>query len=905
MENLWGEEIELPIIDVQKSKKRTKKILNDINNPQEVKKVVTKAAKKKLSLEEILFNIKEEVFRVLGKQKDNVRVIKSKSELTEYLNIAAKNQRLAVDTETNNSLDPITCKLMGLCLYTPGQKQVYVPVNHRNYITKDRLDWQVTEQEIFECLNTFIINNPNCIYLYHNGKFDYEVLKYTCGLDMPITYDSLIGAKVIDENEFSAKLKDQYIAKIDPEQEKYSIDHLFEGVEYADVDPEVFALYAATDSYETDKLFEYQLNILTRPDYSKMYNELVKQVEMPYVKANANMESNGMEVDQVYAARLSAKYHNKLNKIDAQLQQILTDYKPMIDEWLLSPDATSLQKRKQTLKQYERATQSPNFDPNLWTNILGVWYKVSKSKAEQLESSSMVPDDLASPVKAAILIYDILKCPLVSKDADKPRAVGEEEIKELDKKTNLPIFKLILKRREIVKLLTTYIDSIPKLALLWPDGRVRTHFNQYGAKTGRLSSSEPLNFQNIPSDNKEIRLLFKAKDGYKIVGGDYSAQEPRLVAHYSQDENMLNAYLNNKDLYSVIAAQSFDVPYEDCLEFYPEGTEIEFEGQHVICGYKTHQNKAGKNRRNMAKRILLGLLYGRGAASIGEQIDKTKEEAQEIIDKFFKAFPKVYEWIEGVKKFCKENEYVEGLAGRRRRLPDINLPDFTVRYKKKKDDNNVVTEKNFNPFLGCENKVNDELLLKYEQEISKSYGKQRQAIIQRADAEGIEIINNGGFKAEAERQCVNAVVQGGAATLTKTALIAIYNDQRLRDIGAYLINTVHDEILLEVPAENSELCEKYLTEDMINSAKIWVDKVPMKVDTYNVDSWYQDEYKVTVENEYEHLVEGNPKENIPGMSYLDAFNAIANERTEMTREYLYEMLKPSMKNVTYEEVFPN
>lgn len=104
---------------------------------------------------------------------------------------------------------------------------------------------------------------------------------------------------------------------------------------------------------------------------------------------------------------------------------------------------------------------------------------------------------------------------------------------------------------------------------------------------------------------------------------------------------MLDAYLNKRDLYSVIASQAFNYPYEDCLEFYPEGTEIEFEGKKVICGYKTHQNKDGKTRRTMAKSILLGILYGRGAASVGEQIGKTREEAQEILDKFFNAFPTV------------------------------------------------------------------------------------------------------------------------------------------------------------------------------------------------------------------------------------------------------------------------
>lgn len=899
------EGLDIPVIE----KKKTRTTLDKIKNPKEIKTVVTKSKKVQLTKAEKIANINAEVIRILGKQKDNIVVIRDKEELMNYMTLAIQAGRCAVDTETNNSLDPVTCKLMGLCLHYPGGKQAYVPINHVNPDTQELLPNQLTEKDVYDAIE--YLNNSDAIIVTHNGKFDYEVLFFTCDIRLRITWDSLIGCKLIDENEFSAGLKEQYTGKIDTDQEKYHINIFeeYDDIKYADIDPEIFALYAATDSMMTNALYEYQTRIFNTTDFSKILN-LADEVEMPYVTVNAEMEKAGIEIDQEYAKRLSAKYHKKLDILDNELVNIIKELQPQIDAWCNLPEAIVLQKRKQTQKQYEKAAGGKNFNPEDWSNVMGVWYKISKCKLDQLFGvtnpsevhTTLTPVDLASPTKLAILLYDILKCPVVNKD--KPTATGEEEMIALAEKTNLPICKKIVERRGLVKLITTYIDNIPELAKLWPDGRVRTHFNQYGAKTGRLSSSEPLNFQNIPSHNKEIRLLFKAKEGYRIVGGDFSAQEPRLVAHYSQDENMLNAYLTGKDLYSVIASQSFDMPYEDCLEFFPEGTEIEYEGQHVICGYKTHQNKAGKNRRTQAKAVLLGILYGRGAASVGEQIGKTREEAQEIIDKFFKAFPKVKTWIEESQKTCREKEYVEDIAGRRRRLPDINLPDYTVRYKKSKDGTTPTGNGDFNPFLGCTNRLNDSLIEKYTKEIMNARSnKQKDEIKKRADADNIEIIANGGFKAEAERQCVNARVQGGAATLTKTALISIYNDQRLKDIGAYLINTVHDEILLEVPEENSELCEKLLTENMVESAKRWVPQVPMKCDTYNVKSWYMDEYEVTVNNEYEHLVEGDPKKGIEGMSYLDAFNKIAEERTEQTREFLYELLKPSMKGVTYDQVF--
>ena len=827
---------------------------------------------------------------------------------------------------------------MGGCFYTPGEKQIYVPINHRDPNTKQRLDWQLTEKDILEELER-VVDSGIQIEM-HNGKFDYQVIKCTCGICLPIHWDTMIAWKLINENELSAGLKQLYIKYIDPEQEKYDIDELFEGVEYADVDPEIFALYAATDSLMTNKLRDYEFNILNQPDFKKVF-EVFNEIEMPLVSVIAEMELAGMDVDQEYGKRLSQKYHKKLEEIDVEIFNELSKLNDKISAWKLTTDA--------------------NYHP---PKKKGEGF--SKSKAEQLED----PINLGSPTQLAILFYDILKCPQVSKKS--PRGTGEEELKAIAEKLKLPVCKLILQRRELVKLLSTYIDTIPDLAMRWPDGRVRTHFNQYGAATGRLSSSNPLNFQNIPSHNKEIRLLFKAqvkedkiivnnktitipnisqietskgykyckdlvsndtlilynneesqiwvnldvikeknnyylltlKDGfgvdddlyiktktpYKIVGADYSAQEPRLVSFYSNEEAMINAYLEGRDLYAVIASMSFDKPYEDCLEFYPEGTKIIYEGQEVVTGRKTHQNKEGKERRTQAKAVLLGILYGRGAASVGEQIGKSRDEAQTIIDKFFTAFPKVKKWIDGSINGCKQTGYVEDIAGRRRRLPDILLDKYEVKYI-----NPDQAKGDFNPFIGCANRIKeDNKINNYKQQLENLKSRtQYEALKEKAQQEGIDIKDNSGFKSQAERQAVNARVQGGAATLTKVALINIFKDSRLRDIQAKLINAVHDEILIEVPEINSQLAEKLITEIMINSAKKYVPTVPMASDTYNVNSWYEDEYSVLVESEFKHLLDD-------GVSEIDAFNTIIKNRSEMTTEKLYNILKGYLKNIPLE-----
>jgi len=281
----------------------------------------------------------------------------------------------------------------------------------------------------------------------------------------------------------------------------------------------------------------------------------------------------------------------------------------------------------------------------------------------------------------------------------------------------------------------------------------------------------------------------------------------------------------------------------------------------------------------MAKSILLGIEYGRGAASVGEQIGKSKDEAQEIIDKFFKAFPAVHKWINASINDARIKGYVEDVAGRRRRLPDAQLDKYVLK------DINSNKDSNFNPFLICSDRiVENKRLSYYKDKLSKIRSRKEYENIQnQALSEGIEIHDNTGFIAQAERQAVNSRIQGGAATLTKLALITIAKDKRLKDLGAFLINTVHDEILMEVPIENSKKAEKLLVEDMLTSAKKYVYNVPMSADTYNVNCWYCDEYFSIVEDEFKKLID-------KGLSPLEAFNEECSSRTESTRSQIYEII---------------
>lgn len=819
--SLWGEEFELKPV-----KKEVKKISTKINSPKKPKVETQKVIKSKsVSVSEKLALISSEVNRILGKYTENTQVIRTKQDLIEYIDASISNGVIAIDTETNNSLEPITCLLMGACIYTPGRKSVYIPVNHVDPSTLVKLENQLTEADIKEQFDRL----SDTKIIMHNGKFDYEVIKCTCGCVLDVYWDTEIAARILDENELAA-LKKQYILHIDSTQEKYDIEHLFSDIEYSLVDPELFALYAATDAFITYKLYEWQKEQFNKPGNEGIFS-LFMNVEMPVVQVSAEMELRGIEIDKEYAKRLSVKYHKKVEAVDKEIDQELSKYAEKISAW--------------------RTTKEANYkELNSKANKSGE-YTYKKSKNEQLAD----PPQLNSPTQLAILLYDILEVPVQDKKA--PRGTGEEILKKI----NIPLCDLILKKRGLEKLIGTYIDKIP--ACVSPkDNRLHAHFNQLGAGTGRFSSSDP-NLQNIPSKNKEIRLMFKSADGYVFVGSDFSQQEPRLLSAYSKDERMITAYKENKDLYATIASGVYKNDYWDNMEHRQDGSP----------------NPDGKKRRSNCKSLLLGIMYGRGAPSIAEQIHSSVEEAQKIINDFYTQFPKVKAWTDKTEQDAKSTGYVEDMWGRRRRLPDILLPKYTIKTKQ--------TSTEFNPLLYTLGKINNSstvLIENYRKKLNNVRSrKDYQAIQQEAEKNGITIIDNGAFISQAERQCVNARIQGGAASMTKVCMRKIFDDKELNDLDAHLVLQIHDEVIVECPEKNADKVMDRLTYVMKTSVADKVE-VPFKCDGYKVHHWYEDDFGDTLRLRKTILVS-------QGKTEQEAFNIILQENSELTEEQLENLLR--------------
>lgn len=652
----------------------------------------------------------------LGYLKGKFILIRDESALNKYIDVALSNGVISIDTETTG-LDPMLDKIVGICIYTPNEKGAYIPINHISYITGEKSPNQLSIDIILEQFKRI----KDIDVIMFNADFDIRVLRNQLGWKGAYcTWDCYLAMRLLNENETVNKLKplhNKYV--LDGEKETFSFDDLFKGITFDLIPLSVAELYAGNDPVITYELYEYQHKYLRedneREDMRKLF-WVFKNIEMPCVDVVSNMEDAGIKLDLDYQQELSVKYHKLL---DDKLKEIYTEidkYKDKIDEY----------NNGYHEEVVNHSGQGQSFDDVKTGRLI---------KNKSLDN----PINISSPTQLAVLFYDILNVGVI--DKQKPRGTGEDILKKID----IPLAKLILDYRGIEKLINTYIDKLPN-CINPNDNRIHCKFNQYGADTGRMSSSNP-NLQNIPSHNKDIRKMFVASDDYVLMSSDFSQQEPKCLSALCKqqgDSQMYDTFMAGKDLYSEIASKAFSVPYEDCLEFNADGTT----------------NKDGKARRTQAKSILLGALYGRGVASIAEQLGCSVEQAQEIKDSVFKGFPAIKHFEETSLQMAKTVGYVTTVCGRKRRLPDLLLDRYEFHYKNGKKASDDVL--NFSNDSTTEIPLYD--VRRYLNKLNNCNYKNRASVIRNIESDGVEVVDNSIKIAIATRQCVNARIQGRRST---------------------------------------------------------------------------------------------------------------------------------------------
>ncbi len=349
--------------------------------------------------------------------------------------------------------------------------------------------------------------------------------------------------------------------------------------------------------------------------------------------------------------------------------------------------------------------------------------------------------NIASPKQVGEILFDKLKIVEKAKKTKTGQYVTSEEVLQ-QLRNKHEIVADILEHRGLKKLIGTYIDALPKLVNP-RTGHIHTSFNQTVTATGRLSSSDP-NLQNIPirgEDGKEIRKAFVPEPGCLFFSADYSQIELRVMAHLSQDKNMVEVFREGKDLHATTAANIYKKPIDE----------------------------VSRDERTKSKRANFGIIYGITVFGLAERLDIPREEAKMLIDGYFATFPQVHDYMEQSKEVARKQGYVTTLFGRRRYLPDINSHNATVR----------------------------------------------------------------GF---AERNAINAPIQGTAADIIKVAMIRIHQRFKAEGIRSKMILQVHDELNFSVFPEEKEKVEHIVLEEMQKAFPL---SVPLIADSGFGQNWLE------------------------------------------------------------------
>lgn len=436
---------------------------------------------------------------------------------------------------------------------------------------------------------------------------------------------------------------DKVLAKLKPILESPEIKKLGHNLKY---DLEVLANYdIKLQGVAFDSMLEsYIVNsTATRHDLTTLAKKYLNRDAVKYEdvagkgKSQINFSEVAIDVATNYSAEdveLSLRLHEKLlpelkenkgpkyifEELEIPLITVLAKMERngvLIDAVLLEQQSNALEKKLTKLENQAFDLAGDNFNIN-------------------------------SPKQLQEILFEKLELPIIEKTPKGAPSTAENVLQELSHDYELP--KVILEYRSLSKLKSTYTDKLPEL-INEKTGRVHTSYHQAVTATGRLSSSDP-NLQNIPirtSEGRDIRKAFIAPKGFKILSADYSQIELRIMAHLSQDKNLLDTFRKGEDVHRATASEVFGVPLD----------------------------KVTDEERRSSKAINFGLIYGMSAFGLAKQLDISRTEADEYITSYFEKFPGVKDYMESTRTRAYDKGYVETLWGRRLYLPDIrakNVP---------------------------------------------------------------------------------------------------------------------------------------------------------------------------------------------------------------------------------------
>ncbi|APU68636.1 DNA polymerase I [Christiangramia flava] len=572
-------------------------------------------------------------------------------------------ESVCFDTETT-SINPLEAELVGIAFSWDSGKGFYLP------FPED----QKEAQKLIEELRPFF-ENKAIEKIGQNLKYDIKVLdKYKVKLKGPL-FDTMIAHYLINPDmrhnmdvlaetylNYSPQPITELIGKKGKNQGTMRDVELSKQTEYAVEDADI--------TFQLKNFFGKELE-------EAETKSLFEDIEIPLVRVLADMELEGIKLDEVYLKSLSEALSSDIQQLEKNI------YQHAGEEFLIS---------------------SPKQLGIILFEKMALVNKPKKTKTGQYSTS----EDVLSAI------------------ADKHEIIQD-----------------VLDYRGLVKLQNTYVDALPS-QVEKTTGRVHTDYVQTIAATGRLSSNNP-NLQNIPirtERGRQVRKAFVPRDeNFVLLAADYSQIELRIIAALSEEENMIKAFQDGVDIHASTAAKVFNVPIEEVT----------------------------REQRSNAKTVNFGIIYGVSAFGLSNQTSLSRSEAKELIDTYYKTYPKLSNFIGDQVAFARENGYVSTVLGRRRYLKDINSRNAVVR-------------------------------------------------------------------GAAERNAVNAPIQGSAADIIKLAMINIHNKLEEEQYKTRMLLQVHDELVFDAHKDELEKVQKMIKTEMENAYKL---SVPLEVDLGIGQNWLE------------------------------------------------------------------
>lgn len=552
-------------------------------------------------------------------------LINDRFTLIEWVNkaVSCDDEYLAMDFETvgdNGGTTKYAEDISGFSLTYRYKGEVingYVPMRHREEngspspLNIENVEWAE------EAIRKVFASDKATVW--HNATFDLGLAKASLQIVPNINvHDTLIIMHLLDEDLKSYKLKDLVTRYLNMPSSTF--EEMFgKNAKFADVDVMIARWYGAKDTHVGFLLFEWQLNILNKPSFAKI-KKVYERIERPCIMATFEMESEGFHINMEEVEVQRKESEAELEEISARLQARFGDVN------FSSP--SQLLKLLYVDNDWSKYV-TPDHKSILRGHVGYDKHGISNNKLFALmPNGSVILDPMVNAEGKVVPKNDRNKLQANAK-AMKKIAKAVDEVQD------------ILDYKDLTKHLTAFVNKID--TFIAPDGKLHGQFNQFGTVTGRFSASNP----NLQQQPKKARKMFEAPKGSLILGADFSQQEPRLLAHSSGCQELINIYKEGRDLYSEMASAIFNKPIEECLD--------------------------GSIYRKNTKMIVLAIMYGMGAYSLADILRIDAQEAQKMIDDFFVVYPEVETWIEGNKKTVVKQRYVETLFGMRRRFKHENF----------------------------------------------------------------------------------------------------------------------------------------------------------------------------------------------------------------------------------------